>query len=96
MEMEAVRDLIIVIYGVVGIVALCIVLALLIVLYRKATSILDTAKDAVENVRSTSSAISESVIQPIAKAQGFVAGMKKAMDIISSLSKKGEAEKDGK
>ncbi|NQT73313.1 MAG: hypothetical protein HQ553_11200 [Chloroflexi bacterium] len=95
MEVEALRDWIIIVYGAVGVVAICIVLALLIIVYRKIGSILDTAHEAVKNVRNTSSVISESVIQPIAKAQGFITGLRKTMEIFASLTKKEGDEKDG-
>ncbi len=88
MEVDALRDWIIVVYGAVGVVATCIIVALLILLYRKVATILDAAKETVDNVRNTSSVISESVIQPIAKAQGWIAGVKKTFDVITSLNKK--------
>ena len=94
MEIDVVRDWIIVVYGAVGVVAICIILTLVILLYRKVAAILETAKDTVENVRHTSSIIHESVVQPIAKAQGFFAGMRKAMEVVTSLMRKGD-EKDG-
>ena len=96
MEIDAVRDWIIVIYGAVGVVAICIILALVIMLYRKVAAILDTARATLENVRHTSSVIHESVVQPIAKAQGFFAGVRKAVEIVTSLTRKErEEEKDG-
>lgn len=95
MEVEALRDWIIIVYGAVGVVAICIVVALLIIVYRKIASILDTAHETVKNIRNTSTVISESVIQPIAKAQGFIAGLRKTMEIFASLTKKEGDEKDG-
>lgn len=88
MEVDALRDWIIVVYGAVGVVATCIVVALLIMLYRKVATILESARETVDNVRNTSSVISESVIQPIAKAQGMIAGLKKTFEVITSLNKK--------
>ena len=92
---DTLRDWVIVVYGVVGVVSICIVLTLLIIIYRKVIAILDTAHETVKNVRNTSTVISESVIQPIAKAQGFIAGLKKTMEIFTSLTKKEGEENDG-
>ena len=92
---ETLRDWIIIVYGAVGVVAICIVLTLLIIVYRKIAAILDAAHETVNNVRNTSTVISESVIQPIAKAQGFIAGLKKTMEIFTSLTKKEGEENDG-
>lgn len=95
MEVDALRDWIIVVYGAVGVVATCIALALLIVVFRKVTAILDVAKEAVDNVRNTSTVIQESVIKPIAKAQGFIAGLRKTVEVFTTLTKKEGEEKDG-
>ncbi len=88
MEVDALRDWIIVVYGAVGVIATCIAVTLLILLYRKIATIMDAAKETVDNVRNTSSVIAESVIQPIAKAQGWIAGIKKTFEVITSLNKK--------
>lgn len=95
MEVDTLRDWIIIVYGAVGVVAICIVLAFVIMIYRKVSTIMDSAKQAVDNVKNTSDVISQSVIQPIARAQGFVAGLKKTFEVITSLNKKGEAQKNG-
>jgi len=94
MEIDVVRDWIIVVYGAVGVVAVCVMVALAILLYRKVTKILDTVREPVESVRQTPSVIHDSVVQPIAKAQGFFAGMRKAMEVVTSLMRKGD-EEDG-
>ena len=91
--MEFVRDCVIVVCGVVGVISLCVVIALIIMLYRKVATILDSTSETIENVRSTSSLIQDSIVSPITKAQGFFTGIRKAMGIVSSFVGK-EEKKD--
>jgi len=94
MEIALLRDLVIVILGIVAILAMVVFVTLLILVYRKITPILDAARKTVSNVHRTSSVISDGVIHSIAGIEGLVAGVRKAADIISSISK-GRGKKDG-
>lgn len=95
MEIVDFRDWIIVIWGIVGILATVVLVTLALIVFRKVTRVLDKANETVENVRETSSVVSKNVIQPIAKVQGFMTGLRKAVDVVTSLSNK-EGEKDVK
>ena len=95
MEIAMLRDWIIVILGIFTIGAIAISIALLIIIYRKVTPILDAAREVVFDVRRTSSVVSRSVIQLVARIEGLVAGVCKAAEVIASLSKKG-GRKNGK
>ena len=88
MDVEVVRDWIIIVYLGIGSIAVCIALAFFIFLSIKLAAILDSTKETVENVRDTSSLVSRSVVQPLAKARGLFAGGKKIFDVISSLTGK--------
>jgi len=95
MEIAILRDWIIVILGFLAIVAVFISATLLIIIYRKVTPILDAAKETVANAHRTSSVVSRSVTQSVARVEGVVAGVCKAAEVITSMSKKG-GRKDGK
>lgn len=94
MEITVLRDWIIVILGFLGIGAIGIFVTLLIITYRKVTPIIDAARETVANVRHASSVVSKNVIQPIAKVQGFIMGIRKAAEVIASMSRRG-GEKNG-
>ena len=95
MEIAVLRDWIIVIFGFLGIAAIVVFITVLILIYRKLTSILSTAKETAETVRDASSMVSENVVGPIAKAKGFITGARKAAEIVSSMkTKKGGEGRD--
>ncbi|MFO8009342.1 MAG: hypothetical protein R6U89_00870 [Dehalococcoidia bacterium] len=94
MEIDVVRDWVIVVYGGVGVIVTLIVLALIVILYRKVSAILDSTKNTVDNIRRTSSVLHDNVIQPIARFHGFVSGIRRGMEGMSGASKRG-GEKDG-
>lgn len=94
MEVHDVRDWVIVVYGGVGVVATVTVMVLTLLLYSKVAGILDSLQETTDNVRNTSSALYKHVIQPLSKAQGFVAGVKRGIEILSPRGKKSEEGKD--
>ena len=93
MDVELVRDWIIIVYLGIGAVAVCAALAVFIILALKLVSILDSTKETVDNVRDTSSFISRTVVQPLSKAQGLMSGIRKIIEVIYSLTGK-EGNKD--
>ncbi len=93
MDVDLVRDWVIIVYLGVGSVAVCVALVFLIILARKLSAILDSTKETVDNVRDTSSFVSRKVVQPLAKAQGMFSGIRKIIEVISSLTGK-EEKKD--
>lgn len=88
MELSFLRDLVIVIFGILGIVATLMSIVLLILLYRKATPILDYLEETVTTLRDASSMVYKYVIEPIAKIQDFIARIRSIVDAISSIIKK--------
>jgi len=95
MELSALRDLVIVIFGLLGIIATLLVLVLIIIAYRKVVPIINSVRKTAETVRDTSSLISEQIVQPIARVQGFVSGVRKAAEVMGKFRRK-EGEKGGK
>ena len=92
MEIAVLKDWVVVIWGFLGIGAIVVFITLLIIIYRKITPILDAAKETADNVRNTSSVVSKNVIQPIAKIQAFIAGVRKAAEVMDSMRKRGGKE----
>ncbi|MFP3975348.1 MAG: hypothetical protein ACLFVK_03900 [Dehalococcoidia bacterium] len=88
MELSFLRDLVIVIFGILGIVATLMTIVLLAILYRKVTPILDYVKETASNLRDASSTVYKSVIEPISRIQDFIAGIRSVMDAISSITRK--------
>jgi len=94
MEIAVLKDWVVFIYGLLGIVAILIFIALVIIIYRKVTPILNATKETVNNVRDTSSFVAEHVIRPVAKMQAFISGLRKGLEFIAEFRGK-EGKKDG-
>ena len=94
MALADLRDLVLVIYGLLAIGLTIFFIVLIVLVYRKVNSILDSIKQTTSNIRQTSSVISEGLIQPIAKFYGFISGLRKAMEILETL-RKGKGAKSG-
>ncbi len=93
MDVELARDWMIIICLGIGSVAICVALVFLIIIATKVVSILDSTKEALDNVRNTSSAISRTMISPLSKAQGLFGGVRKIVELVLSLKGK-EGKKD--
>jgi len=90
MGLAGLRDLVLIIYGLLAIgltISLIILIILLYRLYRKVGSLLDSLKRTAADIRQTSSTISENVIQPVAKLYGFISGIRRAVEVMETLRK---------
>ncbi|MFO8101685.1 MAG: hypothetical protein R6U37_05935 [Dehalococcoidia bacterium] len=90
MDVELIRDWILIVYLGIGSVVVCVILAFSVILAMKLIGVLDATRETVDNVRDTSSFISRTVVQPLAKAQGLISGIHKIIEIVSSLTGKEE------
>ena len=92
MTLENMRDITIIILGVLVILQLLVLLVLTIVIYRKVGplldkvgGVLDTARSAVTNVAGTSAFIGETVVSPIIKVAGMAAGVRRGVSALGRL-----------
>ncbi len=85
MDVELVRDWMIIICLGISSVAICVALVFIIIIATKLVAILDSTKETVDNVRDTSSVISRSMIKPFSKVQGLFEGIRKIVGIVSPL-----------
>ncbi len=94
MDIELIRDWMLIVYLGIGSIAVCVILAFFIIMSVKLNAILNSTRETVENVRDTSSLISRTVVQPIAKAQGIFAGMRKIVDVVTSFTRSEEEKNE--
>ena len=85
MDLADLRDLIIVIWGIAGIVALAVTLAIMILLFTKLSAILENVKKTTQTVRATTSFVSDMAVKPIIRGAGVVAGARTAISVILKL-----------
>ncbi len=92
MTIEWLRDLIIVIYGVVGIVFLVIVVFMAVALFRRAKTILDSLTVTSANIQEISTVARDQIVRPILQVGAIMQGISKWIEIISAYFKKRKKE----
>ena len=95
MALSELRDLFIVIYAGLGIVATVLIIVFTLLLYFKVSPILDSAAGTARNVRGTSTFVSDTIVKPIIKVRSFTSGVQRAMGIVTRLSGRKEEREDG-
>ncbi len=91
---ESLRDWAIVVLAALAVVQTLLIIALVLVLLRvtllikgKIGPVLDSARDTLGNVQGTSSFVSDTLVKPIIKVTSFTTGVRKALAIITRLSR---------
>jgi hypothetical protein len=103
MSLEELRDLIIVIWGVLGIVVLAVALVLGIVVGVAAKSLIGTvqslirddvqptlrsARQTVDSVRGTTSFVADTAVAPVIRVYGVVSGVRRFLSVLSGFRKR--------
>ena len=97
MTIEWFRDLIIIIYGLVGAIFLVFVGIMAFVLFRRLRDILDSLKVTSSNIQEISSVAREQIVRPIMQVGTVFQGITRWIEMISGYFKKSKKEvKDGK
>jgi len=84
-DLADLRDLVIVIWGIAGIVVLAATLAIAILLFSKLSVILDNVKKTTQTVRATTSFVSDMAAKPVIRGAGAIAGARTAISVILKL-----------
>ena len=91
-----VRDMTIILFSMVGVLAMLIAIVLGVLLYRKVAPTLDSAKATMKNTQEVTSQLSENVVKPLigASTQAFTTG--RVMAFILGLSRRKGGKSNGK
>jgi hypothetical protein len=99
------RDVIVIIYGVLGIIFFFVAIVMLVVVGLTAKGLiknlnslinesvkptLSSVQDVANTVRGTTDFVGRTTVAPIAKAYGMFAGVKKGASVLGGLKKRGE------
>jgi hypothetical protein len=95
MSLAELRDLFIVIFALVGIGATILFSILLLLVFRKIRSILDSGRQTLGNVRNVSSMVSDNIVKPLVSISSFLQGLRQALEFISRVSKREEDKRSG-
>lgn len=90
MLLAQLRDLVVVIFAVLGIGAFLLFISLMIILYRKVGPILDTARSTFGDIRGTSSFVSDTLVKPLIKLVSLASGTRKAIGFLMKFSRRKE------
>jgi uncharacterized protein YoxC len=88
MSIEWFRDLIIVIYGFLGIIVLIIVIIIAVLIYKKTRKVLDSIQATTNEVKQIVDTIKTEFVDPIVQAMAVVQGIKQGISTISKLFRK--------
>lgn len=88
MSIEVLRDWIIVIYGVLGILVLLVFTILVFCLYRRAQKTLDSIENISNNISTMVDTIKSEVVDPIIQFTTIFQGIKKLIETVSKFMKK--------
>lgn len=94
MDLAQLRDLSIVVFTVLGIIAALVVIVTAMIVFTKLMSILNTVQATARNISGTSRLVSEMVAKPTIKVASFAIGVQRAVSIISGLRKRKEKGKN--
>ncbi len=102
LSLADIRDVFIIIYGILGIILFAIAIVVTVVLGFSVKSLIKTVKEmldqdvkpavasvreAADTVRGTTDFVGRTAVQPIAKAYGAFAGVKRGMTVLAALKK---------
>ena len=103
MSLEELRDLIIVIWGVLGIVFLAVALVLGIVLVMSARGLIATlqsvlrddvqptlrsARQTVDSIRGTTSFVADTAVAPVIRVYGMFSGVRRFLSVLAGFRKR--------
>lgn len=95
MSIEWFRDLIIVIYGFLGIIVLIFVVIIAILIYKKTRTVLNSIQATTDEVKQVVDTIKTEFIDPVVQAMAVVQGIKQGISTISKLFRKDQGGKNG-
>lgn len=88
MSIEWFRDLIICIYGIIGILALILFSVFVVLFYRKAKLVMSSVQNTTDSVNEVVRTVKADFVSPAVQMMAMVQGIKQIANIINSFFKK--------
>jgi len=92
MSLAELRDLLIVIFAIVGILAMLIFIIISLLAFSKVRSILDSGMETAASIRKVSSLVSDGIAKPLVGIASFLRGLYRALEFISGGSRRKEED----
>lgn len=108
MDLEELRDIVIVVYGIMGAVALFVGMVVILVVGLAARSLianvnstlrdsvvptLNSARDTVDNVRGAASFVSDTAVSPVIRLYSLFAGLRRGLAVFLGLVHRGSRKR---
>tara|TARA_Y100000031_G_scaffold133746_1_gene155792 strand:+ start:658 stop:921 length:264 start_codon:yes stop_codon:yes gene_type:complete len=87
--------MILIICGIAATVVLIIIAVLLLSLYRKTSSLLNSLKATSSTIQGISSYVGDEIVKPLTQAVAIIQGVRQGVDTVSKFFKKPEGGKNG-
>ncbi|MBN1375076.1 MAG: hypothetical protein JXA01_02850 [Dehalococcoidia bacterium] len=91
MDLAAWRDLVIVIWGFIGVLALIFICVIVLLFYRKTSSLIESADTVVGQVGGVVDYVDKEVIRPVTQVGSLIEGIIKGISMIKEMLGKKEA-----
>jgi NADH:ubiquinone oxidoreductase subunit 6 (subunit J) len=88
MSIAEFRDLIIVIYGFLGIIVLIVIIILAAVIYKKTRTLLNSIQNTTNEVKQIVDTIKTEFVDPLVQIMAVVQGVKQGLSMITKLFRK--------
>jgi predicted PurR-regulated permease PerM len=92
---EGLRDLIICIYGIIGIFVLIFISVIVMMLYKKIQNLMNTVKSTTENVNHIVDTVKAEFVRPVLQITTIFHGIKQIASLVNSIFKKSGEEQHG-
>ncbi|MCX6005860.1 MAG: hypothetical protein NTZ34_01195 [Chloroflexi bacterium] len=92
MDIAAWRDLVIVIWGSVGVLALIFICIIIFLFYRKTAALIESADSVVVQVGGVVDYVDKEVIRPVTQVGTMIEGIIKGISLIKEIFKKKEED----
>lgn len=94
MDLAGWRDIIIVIWGIIGIIVSIVVSVVIILLYRKTTALVESSKLIMEKVGGIVNYTNEELIRPISRLGAMIKGIEEGLSLFTRLFRKKEEDNE--
>jgi len=95
MSLAELRDLFIVIFSIAGITATIFIVVIIVMVYRKIRTILDSSRATVANIRELTSVMSQDVAKPLSNIASVLQGIARVIEFITGPLKRKEERRGG-
>lgn len=85
--LETLRDVAIIILAMVALLQVLIILILAVMVYKKLSPVLDNVRVATNNVKGTTTFLSEAVVKPVIGMVGFAVGARRTLSVLTGFRK---------